>query len=180
MARNHEMSGILDWWRKRSRPKQPVGPPPPIHIDLYDILRVPKDASQEDIKAAFRSLALMFHPDRNPGDPTAERKYAEISTAFAILGDDVQRSVYDRLRAEAGARPAPMPRGLVPMPGGQSKAKEEAKKEAEKSVAPPPGQMTMWEIMFGKPGEEEAQTGSMFDIFAKGSPLPPSIRKSVV
>lgn len=178
MARNHDMSGIMDWWKRKSQPKPPPGPPPPIHVDLYDVLRVSPTASQDEIKAAFRSLALMFHPDRNPGDPTAEKKYAQISSAYSILGDETQRAAYDRLRAPEAPPPPPPPRqGIIPRP-------EELERETpgglpvQKPATPPAPskpQPTMWEMMFGKPEEEEAPTGSIFEVFAKESPPPPQI-----
>lgn len=169
----------MDWWRKKTQPKPPPGPPPPTHIDLYDVLRVSPDASQDEIKAAFRSLALMFHPDRNPGDPKAERKYAEITTAYSILGDETQRSAYDRLRAQAAPQPPPPPiyRGMIPRPappGEEARGGLPVEKPAT-PVAPSKQQPTMWELMFGKPEEAEQPTGSIFEVFAQEAPRPPQI-----
>jgi molecular chaperone DnaJ len=62
--------------------------------DFYDVLGVQKDASKDDIKAAYRRLALQFHPDRNKS-PEAEDKFKEISEAFAILSDEEKRKQYD-------------------------------------------------------------------------------------
>jgi molecular chaperone DnaJ len=62
--------------------------------DFYDVLGVQKDASKDDIKAAYRRLALQFHPDRNKS-PEAEDKFKEISEAFAVLSDDDKRKQYD-------------------------------------------------------------------------------------
>jgi molecular chaperone DnaJ len=62
--------------------------------DFYDVLGVPKDSSKDDIKAAYRRLALQFHPDRNKS-PEAEDKFKEISEAFAVLSDDDKRKQYD-------------------------------------------------------------------------------------
>lgn len=174
--RSREMSGIWDWFRKQ--PSQPAGPPPPIHINLYDVLRVPPDASQEEIKKAFREQALKFHPDRNPDDPIAERKYREISSAYAILGDDVQRAAYDRLRAQ-GATEAPKPirRGMIPRPVlGPETREERPQEKAKLPAAPAPKQLNMWEIMFGKPEErEEAPTGSIFEVMERQAAPPPVI-----
>lgn len=61
----------------------------------YEILGVPPDATQDDIKAAYRALAKAYHPDLNPGDPEAERRFKDISAAFAIIGDPDQRRRYD-------------------------------------------------------------------------------------
>jgi molecular chaperone DnaJ len=62
--------------------------------DYYEILGVPKDASNEDVKKAFRKLAFKFHPDRNKA-PDAEEKFKEISEAYAILSDNEKRNQYD-------------------------------------------------------------------------------------
>ncbi len=63
--------------------------------DYYKILNVSKDASQDDIKKAFRKLARKYHPDLNPGDKTSEEKFKEINEAYAILSDPQKRSEYD-------------------------------------------------------------------------------------
>jgi len=63
--------------------------------DYYEILGVPKDASKDDIKKAYRQLALKYHPDRNKS-PDAEEKFKEISEAYAVLSDDEKRLQYDR------------------------------------------------------------------------------------
>ncbi len=62
--------------------------------DFYDVLGVQKNASKDDIKAAYRKLALQFHPDRNKS-PEAEEKFKEISEAYAVLSDDDKRRQYD-------------------------------------------------------------------------------------
>ncbi len=63
--------------------------------DYYKILNVNKDATQDDIKKAFRKLARKYHPDLNPGDKSAEEKFKEINDAYAILSDPQKRSEYD-------------------------------------------------------------------------------------
>ncbi len=65
--------------------------------DYYEILSVPRDCSQEDIKKAFRKLALKYHPDRNKGDSTAEQKFKEVASAYEILGNSKKRAQYDQL-----------------------------------------------------------------------------------
>lgn len=64
--------------------------------DYYEILGVSRDATAEDLKKAYRKLALQFHPDRNPGDKAAEEKFKEISEAYEVLNDDQKRAAYDR------------------------------------------------------------------------------------
>ncbi len=63
--------------------------------DYYKIIGVSKDASQEDIKKAFRKLAVKYHPDKNPGDKKAEEKFKEISEANEVLSDPAKRKKYD-------------------------------------------------------------------------------------
>ena len=64
--------------------------------DYYEILGVPRGASEPDIKKAYRKLARQFHPDRNPGDKQAEARFKEVQEAFDILGDKSKREQYDR------------------------------------------------------------------------------------
>lgn len=64
--------------------------------DYYSILEVNRDATQEEIKKAYRSLALDYHPDRNPKDKEAEEIFKEIGEAYAVLGDQEKRRMYDR------------------------------------------------------------------------------------
>ena len=63
--------------------------------DLYRILGVPRTAEAEEIKKAYRTLAKLHHPDRNPGNKAAEDKFKEVSAAFAVLGDEKKRATYD-------------------------------------------------------------------------------------
>jgi molecular chaperone DnaJ len=69
---------------------------PPSRRDYYEVLGVERQASQEEIKKAYRKLALKFHPDRNPGNKEAEEKFKEASAAYQILGDPERRAQYDR------------------------------------------------------------------------------------
>ncbi len=63
--------------------------------DLYSALGVAKTASADEIKKAYRKLALKYHPDKNPGDKVSEDKFKEISAAYAVLGDETKKSQYD-------------------------------------------------------------------------------------
>ncbi|HEX3500424.1 MAG TPA: molecular chaperone DnaJ [Stellaceae bacterium] len=64
--------------------------------DFYDLLGVQRGASAEDLKRAYRKLAMQHHPDRNPGDKASEHKFKELSEAYEVLKDDQKRAAYDR------------------------------------------------------------------------------------
>ena len=72
--------------------------------DYYEVLGVGKNGSQEEIKKAYRKLALQFHPDKNPGDKQAEEKFKEAAEAYEILSDADKRARYDRY-GHAGVDP---------------------------------------------------------------------------
>ena len=64
--------------------------------DLYRILEVPRDATQADIKKAYRQLVRKYHPDTHPGDREAEEKFKKINAAYSVLGDEEKRARYDQ------------------------------------------------------------------------------------
>jgi molecular chaperone DnaJ len=64
--------------------------------DYYSLLGVSREASADELKKAYRKLAMQYHPDRNPGDKGAEQKFKDISEAYEILKDDQKRAAYDR------------------------------------------------------------------------------------
>lgn len=64
--------------------------------DYYKLLGVSKNATETEIKKAYRKLALQYHPDRNPGDKSAEEKFKKINEAYAVLSDKEKRAQYDR------------------------------------------------------------------------------------
>lgn len=63
--------------------------------DLYEDLGVSKNASADEIKKAYRKLALKYHPDKNPDDKVAEEKFKKINAAYSVLGDEKKRQQYD-------------------------------------------------------------------------------------
>jgi len=63
--------------------------------DFYAVLGVVRTANLDEIRSAYRKLALQFHPDRNPGDRDKERQFKEISQAYEVLSDDAKRARYD-------------------------------------------------------------------------------------
>ena len=67
--------------------------------DYYKILGVERSASQDEIKKAYRKLAVKYHPDKNPDDKVAEEKFKEISEAYQVLGNADSRKKYDELGA---------------------------------------------------------------------------------
>lgn len=73
--------------------------------DFYATLGVPKDADQTAIKKAYRQLAKELHPDRNPGNAQAEKKFKDVGEAYAVLSDTEQRKQYDAVRAMGGGGP---------------------------------------------------------------------------
>jgi len=73
--------------------------------DYYDVLSVSKGASEQEIKSAYRKMALQYHPDRNPGDKQAEEKFKEAAEAYSVLSDGEKRARYDRFgHAGVGAQ----------------------------------------------------------------------------
>ncbi|MEJ2618561.1 MAG: DnaJ domain-containing protein, partial [Ignavibacteriaceae bacterium] len=65
--------------------------------DYYKILGIEKSATDADIQKAYRDLAKQYHPDKNPGNKTAEEKFKEISEAYEVLKDPEKRKKYDQL-----------------------------------------------------------------------------------
>lgn len=80
--------------------------------DYYEVLGVSRSASADELKKAFRKLAMQFHPDKNPGDKKSEEKFKEINEAYEILSDAQKRQAYDQfghMGAQGGFRPGSNP-----------------------------------------------------------------------
>lgn len=80
--------------------------------DLYGVLGLAKDCSQQDIKKAYRKLALKYHPDKNNGDESAADKFKEVTEAYSVLSDEEKRSNYDRYGSVDGSRSRGFPEGF--------------------------------------------------------------------
>ena len=73
--------------------------------DYYEVLGVARDASPEEIKKAYRQLAVKFHPDKNPGDKQAEERFKEVAEAYEVLSDPEKRAQFDRFGRRGGGAP---------------------------------------------------------------------------
>jgi molecular chaperone DnaJ len=87
--------------------------------DYYEVLGVNKTAGVDEIKSAYRKLALKYHPDKNPGDKASEEKFKEINEAYEMLSDASKRVQYDRF-GHAGVGTAPPPQGGGPQGYGDA------------------------------------------------------------
>lgn len=70
--------------------------------DPYSVLGVPKGATQDEIKKAFRKLAMQYHPDKNKGDTKSEAKFKEVTAAYEVLGDEKKRREHDTFGSHSG------------------------------------------------------------------------------
>ena len=68
--------------------------------DYYEVLGVGRSASDQEIKSAYRKLAVKYHPDKNQGDSAAEEKFKEAAEAYSILSDQQKRAHYDQVRPQ--------------------------------------------------------------------------------
>jgi molecular chaperone DnaJ len=83
-----------------------------VKVDYYEVLAVSRDCSSQELKTAYRKVAMEFHPDRNPGNPAAEETFKSASEAYQVLSDPDKRATYDRFgHAGVGAGPQGSPFG---------------------------------------------------------------------
>lgn len=111
--------------------------------DYYKVLGVERNATEQDIKKSYRKLALKFHPDRNPGDKTAEEKFKEINEAYQVLSDPQKRARYDQL--------------------GESYSRYQ-----QGGGAPGGFDWSQWASQPGGPGNVRVEYGNVEDIFGGG------------
>jgi curved DNA-binding protein len=143
--------------------------------DYYKILGVPKNATEKEIKKAYRKLARQYHPDANPNDPTAEEKFKEINEAYEVLSDPEKRKKYDQFGAQwknftgAGGRPEDFWRqwqgsaaGAGAPGGGYRTVSPE---EFEEMFGGAGGFSDFFEALFGMGGRRGGRTGGFEDIF---------------
>lgn len=156
--------------------------------DYYKILGVPRTADDKEIKKTFRKLAQKYHPDKNPGDKEAERKFKEINEAYTVLGDADKRSKYDKFGAQweqyerAGVRPEDMNWGPFGAGGtGSGRTRTVSPQEFEQMFGGS-GFSDFFETLFGGgmagAGMGSARTGQQnrtrgaYDPFSAGTQTP--------
>ena len=142
--------------------------------DYYQTLGVSRNASQADIKKAFRKLARQYHPDKNPGNKAAENKFKEINEAHEVLSDAEKRQKYDRFGSEwqqferAGGRPEDFNwSAWGAQPGGYSQTRTVSPEEFEQMFGGAGGFSDFFETLFGGRGGRARSTGG----FGFGDPV---------
>jgi molecular chaperone DnaJ len=128
--------------------------------DYYSLLEIERNASQDEIKKAYRKKALKYHPDKNPNNPDAEKKFKEISEAYEVLSDENKRRIYDQYGAEALRGAAGM--GAGAHAGGFSSI-DEALRTFMNAFGGGGGGETIFESFFGfnaDPAESGMQQGT--------------------
>lgn len=134
--------------------------------DYYQVLGVPRTATQKDIRSAFRKLAAKHHPDRNPDDPSAEERFKEVNEAYTVLNDEEKRRFYDQYGTE-GPR-APFPGGA---PGGTPGGATYVDMDSEEFA----GFSDFFQSMFGG-GFSSSGRGATADMFGSYAQQRPQTR----
>lgn len=113
--------------------------------DYYQVLGIPREATQDEIKKAYRKLALKYHPDKNPDDSQAEAKFKDVSEAYEVLSDEKKRQMYDQYGSDA-LRGAGMGAGA----GAGFSSMEEALRTFMGAFGGAPGGDTIFDSFFGQ------------------------------
>ena len=103
--------GAIDWHSNTSIWTNDVDAKQALDADPYNVLGVAKNASQEEIRKAYRTLAKKLHPDLNPGNKECEEKFKQASVAYDLIGDPEKRQRYDKGEIDASGAERP-PRGF--------------------------------------------------------------------
>lgn len=158
------MSGPFDFFKKKNRQAPPRGATSS-GVDLYAILDVSPDASQEEIRAAYRRMAAKYHPDRNPGNQDVYVRFLDITKAHEILGDEAKRAAYDAARAAHAPKEEKKyyPSTYIDTETERETSPEQAseKRTREKTVPP-------WDLMFDPSPQRQSPIYTTF----KQSPPP--------
>ncbi|MBC7921916.1 MAG: DnaJ domain-containing protein [Ferruginibacter sp.] len=124
--------------------------------DHYQILGVSQTASKEEVKTAFKKLALTLHPDRNPNNPEAEERFKQVSAAYQVLSHDEKRAVYDLKQYYTTLPPPPEPtdaredqRVPPPVRGRRRRYPANSRARPVSRVEYPPGYERKMTILFG-------------------------------
>ncbi|KAH9957436.1 hypothetical protein BC827DRAFT_1225857 [Russula dissimulans] len=142
--------------------------------DYYKLLGVSRDASDEDIKKAYKKMALKWHPDRNAGSEEASHKFKQISEAFEVLSDKQKRTIYDQFGEEglkgggpspgAGAGPSPFADfGGFPGGGGTTFTFTSSGMPSDRGGFAPSDPLKIFQTMFGLGGLGGMHGASLFD-----------------
>lgn len=117
--------------------------------DYYELLEIQRSATPEEIKKAYRQQAVKYHPDKNPGDAKAEKRFKEISEAYEVLSDEKKRQLYDRYGKDGVQGAASMPGGG----GGGFSSMDEALRTFMGAFGGMGGGESIFEGFFGGDGQ---------------------------